>query len=522
MSSESPVLSIPVPSGIRREGDVLCVTVNGSGASAVQACRLLLVGRRAKVAASFTCNRGASGFEARVPLEQFRDDETRWDARLEVILDDGERRDTQLLGQHPGGDTPRHFFNVALAERGLSAYLSDSASSLVLYAAPLEVHGRVTAGENARQAFAGYLAELPLDENLVIFESFLGKSYSGNPRYIYEELRRSRPDLRCVWSYNGDQAIPGDPQVVRRGSPDYYRLLAQARYRVNNVIFPVHGRKPETVYLQAWHGTPLKRLSFDIEVSGPEVDARDNFYRESRSWTLLLSENAYSTEVFKRAFRYSGEVLELGYPLTDPLHDPVPDKSALARSLGLPEGKRFILYAPTWRDHKSIGAWQHAFDLQLDLDTLSAGLADDQMLLIKAHHLVAETLDHAALPANVQDMSYLDDVNELCMLADVLVTDYSSVFFDFAVTGRPILFYCYDLDLYASAIRGFYLNVHEDLPGPVTATTEGLLELLGDLDTVVREYAPRYREFQQRFCSLNDGQVSRRVVQAVFGDSIDD
>ncbi|MNN61369.1 CDP-glycerol:poly(glycerophosphate) glycerophosphotransferase [compost metagenome] len=92
------------------------------------------------------------------------------------------------------------------------------------------------------------------------------------------------------------------------------------------------------------------------------------------------------------------------------------------------------------------------------------------------------------------------------------------MFFDFAVTGRPILFYCYDLALYASAIRGFYLDVHEDLPGPVAESTEELVALLGDLDTVAREYALRYRAFQQRFCSLNDGRVARRVVQAVFGD----
>lgn len=519
MSGEDLLLQLPVPDGIRLDGASLCLTLVGEEARRVEECRVLLVGRRAKEAVAFAGVRGASGFEVRIPLACFNAEETRWDVRQELILTDGSRLDGHLLGRRPNDDTPRHFFSQDVGERGLSAYLSDSASSLVFYGAPREFHARATAGENARQAFARYLEELPLEEDLVIFESFLGKSYSGNPRYIYEELRRVRPDLRCVWSYNGSRPIPGDPQVVRRGSPEYFRLLAQAKYRVNNVLFPVHGRKPETRYLQAWHGTPLKRLSFDIEVSGPEMDARDNFYRESRAWTLLLSENAYSSEVFRRAFRYDGEVLELGYPLTDPLLDPSVDRAALAGSLGLPEDRRFILYAPTWRDHKAIGDWQHAFDLQLDLARVSTSLADDQMLLIKAHHLVAERLDHAALPANVRDMSHLDDVNELCMLADALITDYSSVFFDFAVTGRPILFYCYDLELYASAIRGFYLDVQEDLPGPVVQTNQALIALLGDLDGVAREYAQRYRAFQQRFCSLNDGRVARRVVQAVFGDA---
>lgn len=517
--TNATLLWLPVAEGILLDGEVLCLRLEGEGIWRVNECRLSLVGRRTKVLTTFSARRGHTGFETRIPLASFSEDETRWDVRVELVLTDGSRSESQLLGRCLNDDAPRHFFNQLIGERGLSAYLSDSASSLVFYGAPQELHARVTAGENAKQAFSRYLTELPLDESLVIFESFLGKSYSGNPRYIYEELRRVRPDLRCVWSYLGDQSIPGNPEVVRRGTPEYFRLLAQAKYRVNNVIFPVHGRKAETLYLQTWHGTPLKRLSFDIEVSGPEMDARDNFYRESRTWTMLLSENAYSSEVFRRAFRYEGEVLEFGYPLTDPLARVSLDRDALARSLGLPEGKRFILYAPTWRDHKAIGAWQHAFDLQLDLEQLSVNLTADQMLLIKAHHLVAETLDHKSFPANVRDMSHLDDINELCMLADVLITDYSSVFFDFAVTGRPILFYCYDLALYASAIRGFYLDVHEDLPGPVAQSNEELLALLADLDRVAHEYAQRYQAFQQRFTSLNDGLVAQRVVQAVFGDS---
>ncbi|MHA6494563.1 CDP-glycerol glycerophosphotransferase family protein [Pseudomonas borbori] len=392
-------------------------------------------------------------------------------------------------------------------------------SSLALYVDAAEVHAGVTASENARFGFSRYLQELPLIENLVLFESFLGKSYSGNPRYIYEALLTLRPDLRCVWAYSGRQTIPGNPQIIQRGSPEYFRLLAQAKYRVNNVLFAGHGKKAETVYLQTWHGTPLKRLSFDIEVSGPEVNARDNFYRESRAWSVLLSENAYSTEVFQRAFRYAGPILELGYPLTDPLLQPQ-DQPALCERLGLPAGMRFILYAPTWRDHKAIGAWQHEFDLQLDLQAFAASLAPDQVLLIKAHHLVSQALDAASLPSNVIDMSHLDDINELCMIADVLITDYSSVFFDFAVTGKPILFYCYDLALYASQIRGFYLDVDTDLPGPVAQTTEQLIALLQDVQGVAQRYASRYTGFRQRFCALNDGQVTRRVIQAVFGGGI--
>lgn len=445
------------------------------------------------------------------------DESNRWDVRLQMLVGEACQYDELLRGAPLPAEQPRHFFQGRYGDHGLSAYFTESANSLALYIAEAERHARIVATENARHMYQGYLSELPLIDNLVFFESFLGKTYSGNPRYLYEFLLRTRPDLQFVWSYDGLQPIPGNPRIVSRSSADYYRLLAQARYRVNNVLFPVHGRKPETFYLQTWHGTPLKRLSFDIELKGPEVDARENFYRESRSWSCLLSENAYSTQVFRRAFRYDGEILEAGYPLTDPLLDRGISRAVLAERLGLPAGKRFILYAPTWRDNNATALWQHRFDLKLDLEAVSHALEDDQVLLIRAHHLVSERLDHRRLPANVIDLSALDDINELCMLADVLITDYSSVFFDFAVTGRPILFYCYDLEEYANEIRGFYLDVHDDLPGPVARSTGELLGLLARLQQVSADYASRYREFQRRFCSLNDGRAAERVAASIFG-----
>ena len=436
----------------------------------------------------------------------------RWDVRLAASPGDA--------GVHlcpaPEAGAARHFFRAQAAGHGLSAYLSDSAGSLVLLAAPAARHAAVADAEDAKARFQTELRDAPLEPDLVLFESFLGKAYAGNPRYVYEALRELRPDLRCVWAYDGTQPIPGDPPRVRRGSPEYYRVLARAGYRVNNVVFAGHGRKPETVYLQTWHGTPLKRLGWDIEVAGPEADARDNFHRESRAWTVLLSANPYSSDTFRRAFRYDGPVLEAGYPLTDPLVAPCPDRDALAARLGLPVGRRYVLYAPTWRDHRPVGAWRFDFDLHLDLDAVSAALAPDQVLLVKGHHL-ATGLDAARLPGNVIDVSALEDVTELCALADVLVTDYSSVFFDFAVTGRPILFYCYDLELYARQVRGFYLDMERDLPGPVARTTPELLALLRDLPAVQARYAARYRAFRQEYCALADGAAARRVVEAVFG-----
>ncbi|TDB27290.1 FkbM family methyltransferase [Stenotrophomonas sp. ATCM1_4] len=437
----------------------------------------------------------------------------RWDVQIEV----GNTGQFQQLVGITADGADRHFFCDAVQAHGLSAYLSDSASSLALFTAPLEQHAMTVEAENLRAAFPSLLEQLPLQEDLVLFESFFGRAYAGNPRYIYEALRRMRPDLRCVWAYNGDEQIPGNPQRVIRGSAEYLRLLAQAKYRVNNILFTAHGRKPQTRYLQTWHGTPLKRLGYDITVTGPEVEARDNLYRESRAWTLLLSENRYSSDVLRRAFRYDGPILEAGYPVADPLVAPVsPREDTLAR-LALPSGHRFVLYAPTWRDSQQVGHWQFDFDLQLDLVKVAAALAPDEILLLRGHHLVSTGLQELTLPANVRDVSQVDDASELCAIADVLITDYSSIFFDYATTGRPILFYCYDLEHYAEQVRGFYLDMAQDLPGPIARSTEELVALLADLPAVQATHADRYAAFRERFCALNDGSAAERVVDAFFG-----
>lgn len=495
------------------EGETLCLALRGI--AGLEAVRLQPRGRP-DAALSAALQPAGDAWHARLPVAALlAPGPLRWDVSIASAA--GEHR--PLQAQPTAGE--RHFFSSRQGEHGLSAYLSDSIGSLVLYSAPGEQHARVMADENARARYPRWLRELPLRHDLVLFESFLGKAYAGNPRYLYEALRVARPDLQCVWAYQGAEAIPGDPPQVRRGSAEYYRLLAQAKYRVNNVLFPVHGRKAETVYLQTWHGTPLKRLGYDIEVAGPEADARDNLRREAEGWSVLLSANAHSTQTLPRAFGYRGPVLEAGYPLADALLTPFADDAARAAALaalGLRADRRYLLYAPTWRDDQQIGAWRFGFDLQLDLARISAALAPDQVLLLKTHHLVATRLQSAGLPANVIDLSARDDATELCRIADVLITDYSSVFFDFAVTGRPILFFCYDLQHYAERVRGFYLDVPGDLPGPVARDTDALVALLQDLPAVAAAHADRYAAFQARYCAAHPG-ATQRVIAEVFGGS---
>lgn len=359
------------------------------------------------------------------------------------------------------------------------------------------------------------------DQQLVVFESNFGKSYSGNPKYIYEELLRQNRQMRVVWVYQGKEklkGIPGNVVQVHRGSQEYFNYLARAGYWVNNIRFTVTYKPKNTVYLQTWHGTPLKRLGLDIEVSGPEAEARESFLKESRNWDYLLAQNHYSKEIFKRAFAVDGEILVHGYPADDLLIScPSDVQSNLKDALGLPKDKKVLLYAPTWRDDARKGqSWSYSFDLKLDLDLLKSEVGSDYIVLLRLHHLISDSLDLSGYEDFVFDVSKYDDTSEILAITDVLITDYSSIFFDFMVTKKPILFYMYDLEKYQSELRGFYLNVHVDLPGPVLRDFNHLINAIKNIEFLNKVYAEKYRDLYELYCGEQTHFSAKLIVDKVF------
>jgi CDP-glycerol glycerophosphotransferase len=210
-------------------------------------------------------------------------------------------------------------------------------------------------------------------------------------------------------------------------------------------------------------------------------------------------------------------MLETGYPRNDVLAGAEREELSrqLRQRLDIPEGVRTVLYAPTYRDHVVDSRGRYRLDLHLDVERLHDALGDDTLLLFRKHHYVAD-----AVPTGpngfVRDVSSYPDGTELMLAADVLVTDYSSMMFDYANTGRPMLFFTYDLDAYREAIRGFYFDFTEAAPGPLLRTTDELAAALGDLDRTKAEYAQRYEQFAARFCELDDGGAAARVADAVF------
>lgn len=276
-------------------------------------------------------------------------------------------------------------------------------------------------------------------------------------------------------------------------------------------------RRPGQVIVQTWHGTMLKKIGLDIEAPKFDPQYHERLIQEARNWTMLVSSNRFSTPILKRAMGFDGKIIETGYPRNDYLY--APDLAERAREikerLGVPSDKRVILYAPTWRDDLSHRRGRFKFDLRIDVEDARARLGDDHVLLIRRHSNVVDSIPGAG-NGFVHDVSEYPDIADLYLAADVLVTDYSSVMFDYAHLKRPMLFFTYDLEHYRDKLRGFYFDFENDAPGPLIRTSEELVSALGDLDKVSAEYADRYRRFQELFCDLDDGRAAARVVDLML------
>lgn len=377
-----------------------------------------------------------------------------------------------------------------------------------------------------RRVFSYYLyhkffTKMPIKENWVLCESFFGKSYSDSPKYIYEYLSKNYPGkYRFIWVVNRRTKIPFHPTKIKRFSIRYTYYLARCKYNIFNVRQPEWVKKREgNIFLETWHGTPLKKLVFDQEeVMGASPLYKAQFYKQSRVWDYLVSANHFSTEAFKSAFLFDKEILEYGYPRNDILHSEKKDQIAadIKKKLNIPGDKKTILYAPTWRDDEYYGRGEYKFALKLDLRLLKKELGPDYVVLLRTHYFIADSLDVTGLEDFAINVSKYDDISELYLISDMLITDYSSVFFDYANLKRPILFYTYDLDKYRDMLRGFYMDIESEVPGPLLFTNEEVVDAIKQIDTINMEYKEKYEEFYERFCSLEDGHASENVAKRVF------
>lgn len=365
---------------------------------------------------------------------------------------------------------------------------------------------------------------MKLKENWIVFESFMGRNCSGQPKYIYKYLQENYGNkYKYIWVVDRKGVkIPGrEYKTCRRFGLRYYYYMNRSKYWVNNMRQPLSiPRRKETVMLSTWHGTPLKRLVFDMDdVHSANPRYKEVVYKQTREWDYLLSDNPFSTEKFQSCFLFEKEkILEYGYPANDPMYAPDREERAakIKKKLGIPADKKVILYAPTWRDDNFYEQGQYGFDLDLDVNRLQKEFGDDYVLLLRLHYFIVDKLDLSKYGEFTVDGSSYDDITDLYLISDLLITDYSSVFFDYANLKRPVLYFTYDLEKYRDVLRGFYLDMEKDLPGPLLLTNDEVVDAIKNIDKIQEEYKERYEEFYNRFCCVDDGHAAQRVVEKVF------
>jgi CDP-glycerol glycerophosphotransferase len=362
----------------------------------------------------------------------------------------------------------------------------------------------------------------PVKEKRVVFDSNLGKSYAGNPRHIYEYLVSKGYDMKwdCIWFYENEKYnIPGMSRQVQYGRFRYLYYMATAK------VWVFDSRQPEflvrrkgTFYIQTWHGTPLKRLALDMDdvFMVGESDIRtykEHFAHNVASWDYLISQNPFSTTTFRRCFDFHKEMLEIGYPRNDILFHENTEESNIRyrKKMGLPLDKKIILYAPTFRDDEFSEDDRYEFQPQISFQQMKEELGDEYVMIVKYHYLIMDAVDWTPYEGFIYHFDQSRDIAELFLVSDILITDYSSVMFDYSILRRPMFFFAYDFHKYKNELRGFYFSYRQEMPGPISSTTEELIEDIKNYNP--KEYEERYEKFHDKFNSVDDGNAAKKVME---------
>lgn len=405
---------------------------------------------------------------------------------------------------------------------------------------------------------------LPIRKDVVLFMSNMGKNYSGNPKAIYEALEEldTEKKLKPVWAFtslylkeSGTVELTGSAETVRYGSFRYYRILATAgKWVFDTRQEPYLVKRKGCTYIQTWHGTPLKKLGLDIEemnmagedrtstgrktaennsTAGVSAENKsieraaiekyhNSFREESAKWDYLVAQNDFSAETFKRCFDYGGRMLLTGYPRNDVLKRASISGKIKCGNPCTEDGKKILLYAPTWRDDSYLENGWYGYDSPLDFEYLEKKIGDRCRIIVKLHYLVH--LKKGDIPENCINSGFVtvcgndEDIAEIYLKADALITDYSSVMFDYAILGRPMFFFAYDLEKYRDRLRGFYFDFEQEAPGPISETTE---QLIGDLSDCFENgnssaSAEKYEAFRKKYNMYEDGHASEKIAKLLM------
>ena len=370
-----------------------------------------------------------------------------------------------------------------------------------------------------------------VDEHMILFSTFNGKSYSDSPKAIYKYMKNNKKynGYKFIWAFKEPDKYKyledNNTQIVKQGTKEYEKYLLRAKYWIFNYRAADHQYpRKNQVFIRCWHGTPLKRLGYDLDnpdnVLNTKKEIRYKYRTDAKKFKYLLSPSRFATDKFISAWNLKeiGKencIIEEGYPRNDFLINYTKDDiQAIKDKLKINNNKKIILYAPTWRDNQHQSGIGYTYKTQVDFDMLQRELGQDYIILFRAHYLVANEFDFKKYEGFIYDVSKVDDINELYVISDILITDYSSVFFDYANLKRPIIYYMYDLEKYKDNMRGFYIDLKE-LPGNIVKTEEELIKEIENIK-INFKYDDKYIAFNNKYNYLDDGKASKRVVEDII------
>jgi CDP-glycerol glycerophosphotransferase (TagB/SpsB family) len=347
-----------------------------------------------------------------------------------------------------------------------------------------------------------------------VYCAYWGRGYACSPAAIHAKALELAPHLRSVFLVEADAVdqVPDGVDHAVIGSPRAWEVLARAKYLINNANF-ADGvvKRPGSVHLQTQHGTPLKTMGVDQSTYPIVAAATGSFAKllaRMDRWDYNLSSNRYSTQMWERAFPGTYEALEYGYPRNDVYYTATAEDVARVRArLGVPEGKTALLYAPTHRDYST------GFESRLDLEAFCEEIGDEFVVLLRAHYFYDEGRGRSS--GRIIDVTRHRSSEDVCLAADALITDYSSIMFDYANLDRPIVVYADDWEVYRET-RGVYFDLMEAPPGPVVRTPEELAGAFRDRTYADDSSRALRAAFRERFCQFDDGQAAERVVRRVL------
>lgn len=357
--------------------------------------------------------------------------------------------------------------------------------------------------------------KLPIEKNKVIFSNYDGMGYGGNCKYIAEKFIGGHYPVKLVWAVS-DKNIQGIPEQIEKvmiGTPRYYKELFTSGTYITNTVHNLYERKREgQFFINTWHGYgPFKLAEGAVN---KDAMSRERYRKSNAASDLFLTASRFYTKIYRESFFYEGEVMECGAPRNDVFFMDNVIKASVYKKIGIPFDKKILLYAPTFREDTGSSFQKYDIDMKRVVNALGQRFGGEYILVYRFHHYLYALGMPQNFYADAVDATYYEDIQELLVAADIVITDYSSLMWDFSLQKRPVFLYQNDERNYEND-RGFYSPVSE-WPYPKAHTQEELIDAIMHFDN--DSYIKKLNAFFEKYGSCDDGHAAERVVKRIMNE----